>query len=127
MANSNSRIAPAGPVTLADAFRQGLVELAVTVVPGAGDGKSLRVTFRNTVDAGFTLAISAGPTMLDVGTPVDKLRLHAAKAKMLYLPPLATSRAVDLAQTGTRRAVQGAFVVSVHEGTPRLSGDVTMR
>lgn len=60
-----------------------------------------------------------------MGTTLDKLRLHAAAAKTFYIPPFATSAAVKLTQTGRRRTVQRAFVVSVHEGTPLFSGSTT--
>jgi len=118
--------AAAGPVLLPDAFRKGQVELSVTVAPTSTDGRDLRVSFRNKGDALLRLSIPAGPTTLDVGTPLDKLRLQAAAAKTLEIAPGATSAAVDMTQTGTRRAVQGTFAVTVYEGQPLFSGNVTM-
>jgi len=116
----------AGPVLLGDAFRKGQVELTVTIAPDASNGKNLRITFRNKGERPLRLTIPAGPTTLDVGTPLDKLRLEAAAAKSLEIAPGATSPAVEMTQTGSRRAVQGSFVLSVYEGTPLYSGSVTV-
>jgi hypothetical protein len=116
----------AGPVPLAEAFRRGQVELAVTIAPDASHGKNLRITFRNKGERALRLSIPAGSTTLDVGTPLDKLRLETAAAKILEIAPGATSPAVEMTQTGTRRAVQGSFVLSVYEGTPLYSGSVTV-
>jgi hypothetical protein len=121
---ANKSAVLAGPITLADAFRRGQVELAVTVA--SADGRNLRVTFKNKGDAPLSLTIPAGATTLDVGTPIDKLRLDAAAAKTLTIAPGATSPALDLQQTATRRAVKGSFVISVYENTPLYSGSVTV-
>jgi hypothetical protein len=115
-----------GPVALADAFRSGRVELAVSVLPAGGDGRTLSIGFRNKTDSVLRLAIPAGPTNLDVGTPLDTLKLVAAVATALEIPPGATSKPVLLSQTGTRRAIDGAFAVTVFEGTPLFSGSATM-
>jgi hypothetical protein len=115
-----------GNVSLADAFKGGRVELAVTVVGGSGDGRSLRVGFKNKGDDMLHLTIPAGATTLDVGSPVDKLRLQSGAAKSLDIAPGATSPAMELAQTGSRRAIEGTFAVNVYEGTPLFSGSVTM-
>jgi hypothetical protein len=115
----------AGPMLLADAFRKGQVELAVTVVPGDA-GKNLRITFKNKGATPLRLTVPAGPTTLEVGTPLGQLRLQAAAAKSLDIAPGTTSPAVEIAQTGTQRAVAGSFVLSVYEGTPLYSGSVTM-
>ena len=112
-------------VSLADAFKSGRVELAVTVV-GGSDGRSLRVGFKNKGDDVLHLTIPAGATTLDVGSPIDKLRLQSAAAKSLDIAPGATSPAMELTQTGTRRPIDGSFVVNVYEGTPLYSGSVTM-
>ena len=117
--------APAGPVPLADAYARGKVALDVTVVAG-DDGRNVRVAFRNKTDAPLRLAIPAGGTVLDVGIPVDKLRLTAAAAKTLELAPAATSTPVEFTQTGQRRPIAGKFVISTYEGTPLFSGSVTM-
>ena len=113
-------------VSLADAFKTGRVELAVTVVGGTGDGRSLRVGFKNKGDDVLHLIIPAGATTLDVGTPIDKLRLQAAVATSLDIASGATSPVMELGQTGTRRAIDGSFAVNVYEGTPLFSGSVTM-
>ncbi|NDP43509.1 MAG: hypothetical protein GZ089_12465 [Aromatoleum sp.] len=120
---SKPAVAP-GPTTLADAYRKGQVELAVAVA--SGDGRNLRVTFKNKGNALLNLTIPVGATTLDVGTPLDKLRLEAAAAKTLAIAPGATSPAVDLQQSGARRAVKGSFVITVYEGTPLYSGSVTI-
>ena len=118
--------ASAGPVLLAEAFKKGQVELAVTIAPDASKGKNLRITFKNKSERPLRLTIPAGSTTLDVGTPLDKLRLEAAAAKSIEIAPGATSPIVEMTQTGTRRAVQGSFVLSVYEGTPLYSGSVTV-
>ncbi len=115
-----------GNVSLADAFKGGRVELLVTVAGGSGDGRSLRVGFKNKGDDMLRLAIPVGATTLDVGSPIDKLRLHSGAAKSLDIEPGATSPAIELAQTGSRRAIEGSFAVNVYEGTPLFSGSVTM-
>jgi len=115
-----------GPVLLTDAFRKGQVELPVSIASDASNGKNLRITFKNKGERPLRLTIPAGPTTLDVGTPLDKLRLDNAAAKSLDLAPGATSPAVEMTQTGARRAVQGSFVLSVYEGTPLYSGSVTV-
>lgn len=117
--------ATAGPLSLSDAYAKGKVELAVSVAE-PDDGRNLRVTFRNKTDAPLKLAIPAGATVLDVGIPVDKLRLQAAAAKTVDLAPAATSAAQDFTQTGQRRPIKGAFAISTYEGTPLFSGSVTM-
>lgn len=125
VAAANKPAAAPGPLTLADAYRRGQVELAVAVA--SSDGRNLRVTFKNKGDAPLNLTIPAGATTLDVGTPLDKLRLEAAAAaKTLAIAPGATSPAVDLQQSGARRAVKGTFVITVYEGTPLYSGSVTV-
>src|SRR5439155_8871994 len=121
-----ANVAAGAPMLLADAFKQGKVELSVSIAPGSSDGRNLRITFRNKGDAPLRLTIPAGATTLDVGTPLDKLRLEAAAAKSLEIVPGATSPVVELMQTGARRAVQGSFVLSVYEGTPLYSGSVTV-
>jgi hypothetical protein len=113
-------------VSLANAFKGGRVQLAVTVVAGSGDGSSLRVGFKNTGDDTLHLTIPVGATTLDVGSPVDKLRLQSKAAQSLDIAPGATSPAIELAQTGSRRAIEGSFAVNVYEGTPLFSGNVTM-
>jgi hypothetical protein len=122
--------APAGPgnapVPLADAFRSGRVELAVAVVPGTGDGRTLRIGFRNKTGNALRLAIPAGATTLEVGSPIETLRLSASSARTLDIAAGATSPAADFGQTGTRRPVDGVFTLSVFEGTPLYSGSVTM-
>ena len=115
-----------GNVSLADAFKSGRVELAVSVVGGTGDGRSLRVGFKNKSDDMLHLTIPAGATTLDVGSPVDQLRLQSAAAKSLDIAPGATSPAMELSQAGSRRAIEGSFAVNVYEGTPLFSGSVTM-
>jgi len=121
---ANKRVAAPGPMTLADAYSKGRVELTVAVA--SSDGRNLRVTFKNKGSAPLDLAIPAGATTLDVGTPLDKLRLEAAAAKTLVIAPGATSAAVDLQQSGARRAVKGSFVITVYEGTALFSGSVTV-
>jgi hypothetical protein len=115
----------AGPVTLSDAFRNGQVELVVDVVPGQG-GRMLRIKFRNKGEAALRLAVPAGATTLEAGTPLDHLHLGAGAAKVIEIAPGAVSPAVEFTQTGARRAVDGSFVLSVYEGTPLFSGSVTM-
>jgi hypothetical protein len=116
----------AGAVALGEAFKTGKVELAVSVQPSPADGSSLSVKFKNKTDAPLKVSIPAGTTTLDVGTPIDKLRLEAAAAKSIELGPNQTSSPVMLTQGGTRRAMNGAFTLSVYEGTPLYSGTVTM-
>jgi len=116
----------AGPVALGDAFRSGRVELAVSVLPAGGDGRTLSIGFRNKTDSVLRLAIPAGATNLDVGSPLDTLKLVAAVATALEIAPGATSKPVTLSQTGSRRAIDGAFAVTVFEGTPLFSGTATM-
>ena len=125
-AKNPAKTAATGPVLLAEAFRKGQVELAVTIASDASKGRNLRVTFKNKGERPLRLTIPAGPTTLDVGTPLDKLRLEASAAKSLDIAPGATSPAVEMTQTGSRRAVQGSFVLSVYEGTPLYSGSVTV-
>jgi hypothetical protein len=125
-AKTPNKPAPAGPVLLADAFRKGQVELAVSIIPGPDNGKNVRVTFKNKGTSPLRLTIPAGPTTLDVGIPLDKLRLVAPAAKVIDIAAGATSPAIELTQTGARRAVQGSFVLSVYEGTPLYSGSATV-
>lgn len=125
-ATNLAKAATTGPVLLADAFNKGQVELAVTIASDASKGRNLRITFKNKGDRPLRLTIPAGPTTLEVGTPLDKLRLEAAAAKSLEIAPGATSPAVEMTQTGARRAVQGSFVLAVYEGTPLYSGSVTV-
>ena len=126
LALRTSSTSAAGPVLLADAFKKGQVELAVTIAPDASKGKNLRITFKNKGQRPLRLTIPAGATTLDVGTPLDTLRLEAAAAKSIEIAPGATSPAVEMTQAGARRAVQGSFVLSVYEGTPLYSGSVTV-
>jgi hypothetical protein len=125
-AKAPDKRAAGGPVLLADAFKNGRVELAVSIVPGAGDGKNLRIIFKNKGESPLRLTIPAGPTTLDVGLPLDKLRLEASAAKSIDIASGATSPAVEMTQTGARRAIQGSFVLSVYEGTPLYSGSATV-
>jgi len=118
--------AHASSMTLDEAFRAGKVELSVSVLQSPGDGSSLSVMFKNKTDAALKLGIPAGVTTLDVGTPLDKLRVESAAAQTIDLSPSQTSGPVALAQRGTRRAVNGSFTLSVYEGTPLYSGSVTM-
>lgn len=113
-------------MALGEAFRTGRVELSVSVMPDPSDGSSLRVTFKNKTDAPLKLNIPAGVTTLDVGTPLDKLRIEPATAQTIDLAANQSSSAVQLAQSGARRAVKGTFTLSVYEGTSLYSGSATM-
>ncbi len=137
LVDSGSRAAPASgadgvaskaavPVALADAFRSGRVELAVSVLPAGGDGRTLSIGFRNKTDSVLRLAIPAGATNLDVGSPLETLKLVAPVATALEIAPGASSKPLPFSQAGTRRAIDGAFVVTVFEGTPLFSGSATM-
>lgn len=112
-------------VTLAEAFRSGTLALAVYVVPGTGDGRTLRIGIRNTGETPLRLVIPAGATALDVGDPIGTLHLRASARKTMTIAPHATARPVDLAQTGTRRAIDGKFRITFEDGKPSFRGEVT--
>lgn len=116
--------APA-PVALADAFRNGQVVLSVWVVPGTGDGRALKVGIKNTTKAKLRVAIPAGPTALDVGSPIGTLNVRAASRRVLAIGPGATAGPVNLAQTGAQRAIDGTFTLWVADGKPEFRGEVT--
>jgi hypothetical protein len=117
--------APAGPITLADAYKKGFVKLAITVAD-SGNGRNVRVVFKNKREQALTLAIPAGAITLDVDTPLDKLRLEAPAAQTLTIAAGASSAPIEMLQGGQRRVVKGSFEVSVYEGTPIFSGSVTV-
>ena len=117
--------ATAGPIALADAYKKGFVKLAVTV-DDSGNGRNVRVVFKNKRDTPLTLTIPAGAITLDVDSPLNKLRLESPAAKKIDIAAGAASSPVDMLQGGQRRVVKGAFEVSVYEGTPIFSGSVTV-
>lgn len=112
-------------VALADAFRAGAVELSVWVVPGTGDGRSLRVGLRNRTPQPLRVAIPAGATALDVGEPIGTLHVKSSTRRTLSIAPGATAGPVTLAQTGARRATDGTFTLWVADGKPEFRGQVT--
>ena len=115
----------AAPVALGDAFARGDVVLSVWVVPGTGDGRSLRVGVRNATGQPLRVAIPAGATALDVGEPIGTLNVKSAKRRTLAIAPGATAGPVNLAQTGVRRAVDGTFTLWVADGRREFRGEVT--
>jgi hypothetical protein len=124
-ARTRSRQTAAGPpAKLADAFRDGQIELAVEVLSGSQDGSRLEVRFKNTTEEAIRLTIPAGTTALDVGQPVQTLGLESASTWLFDIEPGETSPAIELSQSGARRAVKGQFVVSNSGGKPLLSGNV---
>jgi hypothetical protein len=118
-------VMPAGPIAVGDAYKKGFVRLAVTVVDSTS-GRNLRVVFRNKRDLPLKLAIPAGAITLDVDTPLDKLRLESPAAKTIEIAAGAASTPVEMLQGGQRRVTKGSFEVSVYEGTPIFSGNVTV-
>jgi hypothetical protein len=116
----------AGSTALGEAFRSGKVELSVSVMPNPSDGGSLSIIFKNKTESPLNLSIPAGVTTLEVGSPLDMLRIESATAQTIDLAGNQASTAVHLAQSGARRAVKGTFTLSVYEGTPLYSGSVTM-
>jgi hypothetical protein len=117
--------AAAGPVTLADAFASGRVELAVYVVPGTGDGRTVRVAVSNKSGAPLQLIIPAGATALAVGSPLETFTVKSATKRTLSIAPGTTAKPIDLAQTGDRRAIDGTFWLTVIDGNPSFRGSVT--
>jgi hypothetical protein len=119
--------APAkAPVPLAQAFAGGAVELSVHVVPGYGDGRKVRVAVRNRTSAPLRVGIPAGSIALEVGDPLPTLYLYSAAARTLALAPGKVADPVDLAQTGTRRALDGTFRLFVDDGKPQFRGEATL-
>lgn len=119
------KAAAAAPVPLGDAFARGAVELSVWVVPGTGDGRSLRVGLRNRTPQPLRVAIPAGVTALDVGEPIGTLHVKSSTRRTLSIAPGATAGPVTLAQTGARRATDGTFTLWVADGKPEFRGQVT--
>ena len=78
--------------------------------PAATAGR-LSIGFRNKTDSVLRLAIPAGATNLDVGSPLETLKLVAPVATALEIAPGATSKPVLLSQTGhaarDRRRIRG--------------------
>ena len=121
-----SSTATAGPaVPIADAFRAGDVELSVWVVPGTGDGRSLRIGIRNATRQPLRVAIPAGVTAFDVGEPIGTLNVKSATKRTLKIAPGATAGPISLAQVGARRAIDGTFSLWVADGKPEFRGEVT--
>jgi hypothetical protein len=121
------RAAPAaGPLTLVEAYDKEQVELSIEVLANPGDGSRLRVTIKNKGEAPLKLVIPSGASALEVGTPIDTLKLVSDAEKTLEIAPGKSSPPVDLSQAGDYRPVKGRFVVSVYEGTQLFSGSVTM-
>lgn len=118
---------PAGSAAmpLADAYARGAVEVSVYVVPGYGDGRKLRVALKNRTGARLRVVIPAGALALDAGDPIPALYLYAASARTLALVPGRFSDPLDLAQTGTLRALDGTFWLYVDDGKPQFRGEVT--
>lgn len=114
------------PVRLADAYADARVELAVEVLSEPGDGSRLEVRFKNKSGDALRLAIPSGPTELEIGGPVETLRVESASTWLFDLEPGETSAPVELSQTGASRAASGKFVASISDGKPLFSGDVTM-
>jgi hypothetical protein len=122
-ASSTARASPAVPI--ADAFRNGDVELSVWVVPGTGDGRSLRIGIKNATRQPLRVAIPAGVTELDVGEPIGTLNVKSATKRTLTIAPGTTAGPVTLAQVGARRAIDGTFSLWVADGKPEFRGEVT--
>ncbi len=116
----------AASVTLAEAFKTGRVELDVTVLPSSATGKNLRIVFKNKTDVPLRLAIPVGITLIEAGMPLDQVRLEAAKSTTIDMAPDASSPPINMTQSGTRRAIKGAFVIGVFEGNPLYSGSATV-
>jgi len=120
-------IAPAAnaTVSLGDAYAKGAVEVSVYVVPGYGDGRKLRVALKNRTSAPMRVAVPSGAIALDVGEPIPTLYLYSARARTLALVPGKFADPLDLAQTGTLRALDGTFWLYVDDGKPQFRGEIT--
>jgi hypothetical protein len=116
---------PNAPVPLANAYRSGAVEVSVYVVPGSGDGRQLRVALKNRTSERLRVGIPAGAITLEVGEPLPALYLYSAAARSLALAPGKYADPLDLDQTGTLRALDGTFWLSVDDGKPQFRGQVT--
>jgi hypothetical protein len=81
---------------------------------------------KNKGEAPLRLKITAGRTELEAGTPVGTLRIRVKKARSFDLAPGASSPEFAVAQEGERRPVDGKFMISMYEGAPLFSGNVTM-
>lgn len=116
---------PATPVPLAQAFRDGKLELSVYVVPGYGDGRKLRVAVKNRTGEAMRVTIPAGATALAVGDPIGTLNLASRARRTLTIGAGKFANPVDLAQTGSPRAIDGTFWLYVEDGKPQFRGTVT--
>lgn len=119
------KAASTAAVPLAAAFDAGSVQLHVWVVPGTGDGRTLRIGIRNVTDARLSVRIPKGASVLAVADPIGTLNLKAPKAVTLRIAPGATGGPVDVAQTGAQRAIDGSFTLYVQDGKPEFRGQVT--
>lgn len=117
--------ASTAPVSIADAYASGAIEVSVHVVPGYGDGRKLRIALRNRTGARMRVNIPAAAIALDVGDPLPALYLYSPHARTLALAPGKFADPLDLTQTGTLRALDGTFILFVDGGKPQFRGEVT--
>lgn len=117
--------AAAASVPITDAYASGAVEVSVYVVPGYGDGRKLRLAFRNRTADRLRVTVPKGAVELVVGEPIPALYVYSPTARTLSLPPGRFADPLDLAQTGTLRALDGTFWLYVDGGKPQFRGEIT--
>ena len=117
--------AAAAAVPIADAYASGAVEVSVYVVPGYGDGRKLRIAFRNRTANRLRVTVPKGAIELDVREPMPTLYLYSPAARTLSLSPGKFADPLDLVQIGTLRALDGTFWLHVDAGKPQFRGQVT--
>lgn len=115
----------AGAHTLQEAFDQGLIGITAEVDASVKNGEKVRLHIESKDEAGFTLNVPKGATSLHVGIPLGDFMFDVATSQTF---PLTGDRPAEIIvkQTGRKRALEGAFKISVYEGTPLFSGSATV-
>jgi hypothetical protein len=118
--------AKAGSTAILEAYTKGEIQITVRVVDGSPNGESLMLVILNKTEVPLSLVVPKGKTVFEVGTPIGELNVVSEADRLVRIPPGETSEPVAVRQEGRKRALEGRFMISVYEGTPLFSGNVTV-
>jgi hypothetical protein len=115
----------AGAHTLKEAFDQGLIGITADVDASVKNGEKVRLHIESKDETGFTLVIPKGATSLHVGIPLGDFMFEVATSQTFQLTGEKPAD-ITVKQTGRKRVLDGAFRISVYEGTPLFGGSATV-
>jgi hypothetical protein len=113
--------------TLKEAFDEGLIRIDGEVDKAVKDGETvhLHITLKEDAPSPVTLTIPKGKTSLHIDGAIDDFLIDMPAAKSLTLTS-AKGADTDVRQGGEQRMMKGKFQITMYEGQPLWTGDVTV-